>query len=34
MIIITRTQRRKDTAHLTRDEKYASVCIALDCMDC
>jgi len=31
---MTRTQRRRDTAHPTRDGKHNPVCIDPDCNDC
>jgi hypothetical protein len=31
---MTRTQRRRDTVHPTRDGKHNPVCIDPDCKDC
>ena len=31
---MTRTQRRRDTVHPTRDGKHNPVCIDPDCNDC
>jgi hypothetical protein len=31
---LTRTQRRRDTEHPTRDGKHNPVCINPDCEDC
>ena len=33
-MIKTRTQRRRDTSHPTRDGKHNPVCIDPDCSDC
>jgi len=34
MLIMTRTQRRRDTVNPTRDGKHNPVCIDPDCKDC
>jgi len=34
MFIMTRTQRRRDTVHPTRDGKHNPVCVDPNCTDC
>jgi hypothetical protein len=33
-VLMTRTQRRRNTAHPTRDGKHNPICVDPECVDC